>query len=208
MTYQIVRPHLLLVEGKDDEGFFDAFLKHLNITNIQVLSVAGKTKIRKNLKALTKTPGFSDLFTLVVVRDADENPDGAFQSVQDALGNAGLPVPDKPFEICAGEPRVMVLILPGQGKTGALEDLCLQAVADDAILYCVEKHLQCLKDQRVTLPKNTGKAKVQIFLGSKEVLKTSLGVAAQAGYWPMDNDVFREIASCLLVVSDHKMDSR
>jgi len=208
MAIEILHPHLLVVEGEDDAGFFRSFVKHLGFTGIQVLPIGGKTKTRENLKLLTVSPGFSEVATLVICRDADENPTGAFQSVRDSLKVVGLPTPDRPFELCDGEPRVMIMILPEEEKTGALEDLCLSSVRDDAILYCVEQHFQCLKDQTVSLPKNIAKAKVQVFLGSKEASGKSLGVAAQAGYWPMDSNAFAGIRKCLSLIGGQETGSR
>ena len=202
MAIEIFHSHLLLVEGKDDEGFFQAFLNQLGLTNIQVLPIAGKTKTRENLKALVVSPGFSDIVTLIIARDADENPTGAFQSVQDSLKAVGLPAPARPFELFSAEPQVMLMILPEEGKAGALEDLCLGSVKDDAILHCVEQHFECLKEQNVPSPRNPAKAKVQVFLGSKEQSGKSLGVAAQAGYWPMDSDAFAQIRKSLREIGE------
>ena len=196
-TVKISKANLLVVEGHDDELFFNALVKHLNLGDIQVLPIGGKTKLRENLRVLAISPGFSDAASLTIVRDADDNPKGAFQSVQDALKSAALPSPEKPFERYGQEPQVMVMILPEEGKAGALEDLCLNSVADDSIIYCVEKHFSCLEEQEISLPQNPAKAKVQVFLGSKEKSGKRLGEAAQAGYWPMDSDAFAQIRKCL-----------
>ena len=196
-TVKISKANLLVVEGHDDELFFNALVKHLNLGDIQVLPIGGKTKLRENLRVLAISPGFSDAASLTIVRDADDNPKGAFQSVQDALKSADLTSPTKPFELCGQEPQIMIMILPEESKTGALEDLCLNSVAEDAIIYCVEKHFSCLEEQKISLPKNPAKAKVQVFLGSKKESGKRLGEAAQAGYWPMDSDAFTQIRKCL-----------
>ncbi len=196
-TVKILKPNLLVVEGHDDELFFAAFVRHLDLGNIQILPIGGKTKLRENLKLLAISPGFSEVASLTIARDADDNSKGAFQSVQDALKSAGLPSPDKPFQFCGRGLQVMAMILPEAGKTGALEDLCLSSVADDAIIYCVEQHFRCLEDQKISLPRNPSKAKVQVFLGSKEESGKRLGEAAQAGYWPMDSDAFAQIRKSL-----------
>ena len=201
-TVKILKPNLLVVEGEDDAGFFTAFFRHLNLSNIQILPIGGKTKLREALKALVVTPGFSDVVSLIIVRDADDNPKGAFQSVQDALKSAALPSPEKPFERDGQEPQVMVMILPEEGKAGALEDLCLNSVADDSIIYCVEKHFSCLEEQEISLPQNPAKAKVQVFLGSQKESGKRLGEAAQAGYWPMDSDAFTQIRKCLCEIGE------
>lgn len=200
MGIEILNPHLLIVEGEDDASFFKAFIRHLNISNIQVLPIGGKTKTRENLKALRAAPNFLEVVSLIIARDADENPKGAFQSVQDALRAVGFSAPVRPFEFSTGEPQVMVMILPEEGKTCALEDLCLCSVAEDAILYCVKQHFECLKEQSVPLPKSISKAMVQIFLGSKAQPGKSLGVAAQAGYWPMESEAFAQLKRILSVI--------
>ena len=43
---QIEKAHLLLVEGKDEEAFFESLIQHLGIPGIQVLSVGGKDQFR------------------------------------------------------------------------------------------------------------------------------------------------------------------
>lgn len=50
---QITKPKLLIVEGKDEEGFFSAAMsQHLSITDVQVLPIGGKQNLYGNLKAL------------------------------------------------------------------------------------------------------------------------------------------------------------
>ena len=45
---------------------------------------------RLNLRVPAISPGFSDASSLTIVRDADDNPKGAFQNVQDALKYAAF----------------------------------------------------------------------------------------------------------------------
>ena len=91
----------------------------------------------------------------------------------------------------------MIMILPEEERTGSLEDLCLGSVENDEIIYCVEQHFECLEEREITLPRNIAKAKVQVFLGSKEESGKRLGEAAQAGYWPLDSNVFTQIRNSL-----------
>lgn len=197
MAVKIVKPNLLVVEGREDELFFGAFVEHLNLENIQILPIGGKTKLRDNLGALVTSPNFSNVTSLCIIRDANDNPPGAFQSVHDALESANLPSPQRPFELSGQDPQVMVMILPEEERTGSLEDLCLGSVENDEIIYCVEQHFECLEEREITLPRNIAKAKVQVFLGSKEESGKRLGEAAQAGYWPLDSNVFTQIRNSL-----------
>jgi len=199
-TVKIVKPNLLVVEGRDDELFFDAFVAHLGFQNMQILPIGGKTRLRENLGALVTSPNFSNVTSLCIIRDANDNPPGAFQSVHDALESANLPAPQRPFELSGQDPQVMVMILPEEEKTGSLEDLCLSSVENDEIIYCVKQHFEYLEEREITLPRNIAKAKVQVFLGSKEESGKRLGEAAQAGYWPLDSNVFMQIRKSLCEV--------
>src|SRR5678816_2080749 len=91
---EIRQPKQLVVEGRSAVAFFSALLDHLQISDVQVQNLGGISEIRGNLKALANAPGFRAVVSsLAVIRDAEENPTGALQSVQDALKVVQLPVP-------------------------------------------------------------------------------------------------------------------
>ncbi|MGC8878302.1 MAG: DUF3226 domain-containing protein [Anaerolineae bacterium] len=101
---EIKQPCLLVVEGKEEELFFEAFNRHLGLQKIQVLPIGGKDRLRETLKALVKSPGFSEkVASLGIIRDADTDPQAAFQSVCDTLRAAGLPIPARPLLPAAGD---------------------------------------------------------------------------------------------------------
>lgn len=107
---ELTHPKQLLVEGRDAVSFFTALLKHLGISGIQIQNFGGIQELRPFLKALRNEPGFEERITsLGVIRDAETNPQGAFQSVQNALQAAGMPVPGKAEEFQAGNPHLTTL---------------------------------------------------------------------------------------------------
>ena len=189
-SIRIVASRLLVVEGKEDERFFEAFIDSLGLSDIQVISIGGKTFLRRNLRILAAASGFSEVVSLAVVRDANADPKAAFQSVRDALRNAGLPAPDKPLVFAGDGPCVGVMILPDDETPGILEDVCLGAVSQDSAMVCVEEYFECLKRERVEEPRNVSKAKVEVFLASRPRAGLRLGEAAQAGYWPWGAEAF------------------
>ena len=193
----IVEPNLLVVEGEDENRFFGALISHLGLRSIQVLPIGGKEKLPESLKALVVSPGFHEVHRLNVVRDADDEPSRAFQSVCKALENAGLPSPKSPIERTGDTPEVTVMIMPGQGGRGALEDLCLKAVVDDPAMTCVDEFFECLQSGNISHPKNTPKAKVQTFLASIPHEGLRLGEAAEKGYWPWHSEAFKEVKDFL-----------
>jgi hypothetical protein len=89
------------------------------------------------------------------------------------------------------------MILPEEGAHGMLEDLCLKAVARDPAIGCVEYYFQCLQQQGLSVSHNTSKAKIQAFLASRPEEGKRLGEAAQAGYWPWNNEAFLQVRDFL-----------
>ncbi|MCS7137246.1 MAG: DUF3226 domain-containing protein [Deltaproteobacteria bacterium] len=197
MAVQVNKTRVLVVEGRDEEMFFGAFVEYLGLQNVQILPIGGKKKLRRNLKALVSSPNFFKVVSLGIIIDANLDPKGAFQSVRDALRSVNLPAPDHPIIPAGKKPRVAVLILPEENKPGMLEDLCLRAIEQDPAMVCVKQYFQCLKQQGLSPPDNISKAKVQVFLASRRRAGLRLGEAAQAGYWPWDAKAFEQVKNFL-----------
>ncbi len=188
----IKKERLLVVEGEEGRKFFEAFLREMALAEeIQVQNFGGINELRSFLKALKNTPGFHIVYSLGIIRDAEEDPVGARQSVSDALANAGLPVPGE-----GPLPNVSILILPDGNAPGMLEDLCLASISDDPVRECIDQYCDCLK--RVgSLPTKLAKAQVHAYLASRTRPDLSLGNSARAGYWPLDNPTFEHVRSFL-----------
>lgn len=193
----IEKSSVLVVEGEQDRFFFEAFIRNLSLENIQVLGIGGKTTLSSRLITLAQRSGFSDTVTsLGIVRDADDNPKGAFQSVCSALKAAELSVPRRPLSTVGSTPRVTVMILPDANSTGMLEDVCLKAVENETAMSCVNEFFECLLQQGLSLPKNASKARIQVYLAALEA-ELRLGEAAQKGLWTWSHPAFDEIKAFL-----------
>jgi len=168
--FTITQPKLLLVEGDDEDNFLSALKDDLDLEDLQIQKVGGKTRFRGRLKACLQAPKHEILTSIGIVRDADNNPAGAFDSICGALEAVGLPVPPAPLQSVGDDPRVTVMILPGQGREGMLEDLCLASVTDDPAMTCVESYFDCLEEHLApeSLPGNPAKARVRAFLSAME----------------------------------------
>ena len=169
----ITKPKLLLVEGKDEVELFEKLLTDLGLVDVDIRDIMGKTKYRKNIEALPRLSGFGEVTSVGIVTDADKQPKGTFDSVCDALGAAGLPKPTAPLQPVGDAPQVMVMILPDGETPGMLEDLCLESVADDPAMSCVEEYFRCLEGrlEAGALPGNPSKARVRAFLAAMEWLE-------------------------------------
>lgn len=189
---EIEQEKLLVVEGADDARLFKALMRYIGVSGIQVLNVKGKDNIRKMLKVISSSPGYSKVTSIGVVRDADANAGSALQSVQDALRDANLPSPDAPLSLAGDDLRVAVLIAPHGKSSGAIEDVCLESVAGDAAMGCAQDYLNCIKDSvaESEQPNNLRKARLQAFLASRKQPGKRLSEAAEAGYWDFEHTAF------------------
>jgi hypothetical protein len=206
---EIRKPKLLLVEGRHDEEFFTAWLSFLKITDTQVLVYEGMTKLRNYLGLLVKRPEFLDgkITSLVIVRDADDNPRGGFQSVSDTLKACHLPVPSKPWAIASNtNPQVGIVILPGPDRSGALEELLLDA-ADQDIVYPMALDLIDRSVAALSVPgaprnpppvHRRGKARIHAFLSTFEEPDRDPGKAVLAGIWNFEHPALQPLGKLLL----------
>jgi hypothetical protein len=196
---RIIKPKLLIVEGKDEEEFFRPMLAELGINDIQLVGIGGKTQLGKNLKALKTDTHFPTVTSVGIVRDADSDAKSAFLSVQGELKSAGLHCPEKPmYATTTGLPRVNVMIVPPNEDEGALETLCINAVDNDPAMSCVDQYFECLDVNGGGRPeKDFLKARVRVFLSSREDPTLLLGIAAQKGYWPFNASAFDSVKEFL-----------
>lgn len=187
---QLSKPKLLVGEGSEEVLFFNALLTHLNMTDVQIEQYGGKQGLASYLKTLKVRPGYREVISIGITRDADDSAASAFQSVCGSLKGAELPVPTKPGEIAGNNPQVNILILPNGQNNGMLEDLCLAAVETDAVLQCVDKYFDCVSKTTKRQPNNLAKARIRVWLSSQIEPDKRLGEAAQAGYLPWDSFAF------------------
>ena len=177
------RRRLLLVEGQDDQVFFENFVSHLADTSDALLSLSefhiiqygGRAKLTLLLRELKKDDFFDDVSHIGIVRDSDFNTD-AFRSVQDRLktvnkeGSPHLPVPEQPLVWSGSAPAVSILIIPSAEREGMLDDFVMDALSIDPVANCVDSYFQCLTHQGVTVvPERAAKARVRVYLIGKNV---------------------------------------
>ena len=200
----ITHPIQLVVEGVSALYFFRALLRRMNIINqIQIQDFGGKDELEDFLLALKSMSDFNTVVSIGIVRDADNNPSAAFDSVCSALRDVELYQPSQPEKFEGANPRIGVLILPNANECGMLETLCLQSVSNDPAIKCIEDYLDCLRSNCLQEPidesHNIYKAQVQVFLASRTFLSPKrrniwlLGQAADKGDWQWDSPAFDHV---------------
>lgn len=188
----------LLVEGREDAQFFRALLRYLQIDDIQVRDYEGTGNLRRYVLAFTGLVDFRQVQSIGIVRDADDSASSALQSIQGSLSNIGLPVPSQPLTPAEGPPRVSIYIMPDNASTGALEKLCLSALADEPAMPCVDEFLQCVNDTVGSSPSDGDKARIHAFLASRQDPELRLGEAAQRGYIPWSHPALTDLGQFLI----------
>ncbi|AFY47307.1 hypothetical protein Nos7524_1429 [Nostoc sp. PCC 7524] len=198
-SQQLSQPKLLIGEGSEEVLFFKALLNYLKITDVQVENYGGKQGLGNYLQQLYLRPGYREIVSLGITRDADDSAKSAFDSVCSYLKNAGLSVPIKPNEITGNNPQISVLILPDYQDNGMLEDVCLEAVKTDPAMQCVDDYFQCVNTvaKRQPKTKDMAKARIRAWLSSQIEPDKRLGEAAQAGYLPWNSPAFDSIKQFL-----------
>jgi hypothetical protein len=178
----ITQSKQLLVEGAISVSFFEVFLSHYNLAGFQIQNFGGNNELKGFIGALKRIAGFKQNVTsIAIIRDAETDPNAAFQSVCYSLNNENLPVPTEPGNLVQGPPGVGIYILPDSDSPGMLESLCLRAVINDPVMPCVNEYFDCLNrmGERVI---NINKARIQAFLASRQKPGLILGQSAIEGY--------------------------
>ena len=197
---EIKKDRLLLVEGNDDQNFFQKFMQEIMLDNIQIIPMGGKGSFRTpNFKSVMLAPGFREVKSLGIVRDADDNADNVFRGICTVLEECGLAKPTQPMKITNTNLKVGILILPPNAEKGEIEDFCLASLKEYSEMGCIDNYFKCLQKKLLPdkFPKKLSKAKIQAFLASREESVPHLGIAAQRGYFPLGHDVFEGIKNFL-----------
>ncbi len=195
----IEKEKVLFVEGNDDEGFFFAFLRHLNIDDVQVISVSGKSNFGQTIKLLPKLPGFHMIRIMGFIRDADNDPKSSYDSINNFLKYNRFPSPERPgYFSSKGDLITGIFIMPGFDSSGELEDILLDTIKETKTESCLNNYFSCLN----TSVSYCSKAKTLAYLASlgktKKDCVNNIASAADKGYWDFDHKVFDGIREFLL----------
>lgn len=194
LTIQSGKKHLILCEGKDDECFLSVYLKsgifpESVLDTIQVTQANGVNNLRKMVMLLVNTDGFSQLKSLLVIRDADDNIQSAKDSVKGAFSSAGLPIPKSEYKWAEnGTIKTAFLLMPAcssQSQNGSLDDLCWELLSEKhgpLIQSEVHEFITSLEAAQKRTYSHKIKALVHTYFSSTEgLIASSLGRAAESG---------------------------
>ena len=191
---ELTADRLLLVEGKDEVNLLRRLIKDCledDGQDIQILDVGGKNNFTKNLKGIkAAAQARPTLRSVGVVRDADDNPQGSFNSVCGSLRRAGYEPPPAHAEFSNDTPSIGVFIVPDSSQSGAIETLCRRSVAGEDAAQCVDEYIECLRARNALCSRNHDKTFAHAYLAAKRNPVARVGEGAQQGVWNFQSPAF------------------
>ncbi len=172
---------LLLVEGKNDlHVFYNIFEKHTVKQSFKPISKDGDG-IYASIPIYLKT----DISTVGVVIDADENINAKWDKLKNIFKTSGYDLPDKPAQNGTivkkhNSLTIGIWIMPDNNASGMLEDFVKQLVPDgDLLMDYVEASLNNLEVDEVNKykPVHKSKAIIHTWLAWQETPGTPMGLA-------------------------------
>lgn len=206
--------HLILCEGQDEWSFLVTYLNSPALSDIPKLSTVvqvedfgGNSNLKNQLELWTKAPGVDELKSIIVVRDAETNAEGAQQSIIHAFGAVNLPQPASPCQLVQSDSLTTGFILfPACNNTlvnGTLEDLCLSILeeTDKQALQEINSFLADIKEKGVRTFPREFKTKAHTYLSiTDKYVSLKIGEAAKAGAFDWTSNKLQSLRDFLIDV--------
>lgn len=216
----IRKKHLILCEGMDEWKFLGRYLNSPALKedpffseDIEVLNFGGNENLRDYLAALKLIDRFSDVVSLLVIRDAELDAQKAACQVQSALHANDLEVPDRQGQWTEGTPKTCFLLFPALGteeRPGTLEDLCLTILdLDDTVaeipLEEIDAFVEHLEQDRKQTFSHRHKTRLHTYFSvNNRFVSMKLGEAADAGAFNWSHPNLDPLKECLSKLSKMK----
>jgi hypothetical protein len=161
----IITPVYVICEGDSDKAFLECLQSNYQLGSFGVKAAEGKDKYRRVLDGLQAASGRESLQTLVLFMDADESADATFMQIQADLHATGFPVPQEPFTIVEGQPKVSIFLFPGRNRTGTLEHILVPAALESRpdVAECLGQFCACVPHLPLWSANKFVKMQLQIF---------------------------------------------
>ena len=210
---EIRKKYLLLCEGADCEYFLINYFLFLEKQGspqfqdkIQLINFGGNSQLSETLKLIKMMRNFSNVRSLLIVRDAEKDAPAALQSVQNTLKSSSLPIPIKPGEWGEkGGIKAAYLLFPTcqeEIHEGTLEDLCVDILKHESE-SCQDINL--IIDWMYKLENEYGKewkwphkTRLNLYFSiNNKYVGMKLGEAAKAHAFNWDSPLLQNLKSCI-----------
>jgi hypothetical protein len=168
MSIQLKHSRAIICEGLADQAFFMRLIHDRGLPDFDIPDGKGRSYFSEILRGLRAGSHRTKLNALLIVSDNDDDPKRSFYEVQQQIQVAtGYPVPEKPMEIAkvAGQPIVLIMMLPWTDTPGCLETLLkmIWQREQGSMKVCVDEFLTCAKVTEWEIQKRD-KAAIQCFI--------------------------------------------
>lgn len=208
--------HLILCEGMDAKRFLvyylnsDALKDNPFFSNkIEIMDFGGNEELSDFLAVLKGLDGFSDVLSLLIIRDAEQNAANAIQQIKGALERNDYAVPEVCGSWQTGKPETCFLLFPSfvsDEQPGTLENLGMSILAGDmadTILEEIGLFIRHLKnDFNIPFPHWFKSQLYTYFSVTDKFVTLKLGEAAKAGAFDWKHPDPNPLKACLTKMSE------
>ena len=208
---QIVKPYLLLCEGRDAEGFLINYLNSSALkqdkrfsSEIQVFDFGGNENLSNFLMALKNMDRFERIESLAIIRDAEKDYSKACREICDSLKNCGYSAPEQcgAWKCDITGLKIGFILFPLNNSAGTLEDLCLRILSEKNhkdILSSIDTFLDTMKSSYGRSLNRRHKNRLHTYLASSDKFVTMpLGLASKAGAFDWHSNELEPLKSFLI----------
>ena len=202
---EIIKKYLILCEGKDTEQFVLSYLncKELRIdkrfsSDIQTFDFGGITQLSDFIGNLRNMDGFESVNCMMVLRDAETNPENAVRMIVKALKENHLSVPVEGNSWSEQDENGLATsytLMPTCKQpyiSGTLEDLCWDILKDEQVVELKNEAKEFVSHIMKTYQSITShehKARLHIFFSINEKFVTmKIGEAVKAGAFDLKSE--------------------
>ena len=209
---KIWKNHIILCEGRDAEEVLISYLNSDALSDepafsndFQVMDFGGITDLTPFIATLKNMEGYDRIESLLIIRDAERDPEQAIRDIKSALTRNALVVPTEPHRWEGSSPRIGYLLFPfceTDVCPGTLEDLCLSILSESnnqEILTDIQSFMDALQHTRGRVFPHEFKTKLHTYFSITDAyvsLKT--GESAKAGAFDWSNPKLASLKNFLL----------
>ena len=197
-TISFEKEKIIIVEGHDDELFLKKLLDKLEISDIQVLKIGGKSEFKNKFPNIPLFSGFKNVRRIAVILDADNSYQNSKQSIEHNI-NKVLKASGNPKEFSSGNPCVAYFIMPNNKDKGMMETLCVFSQKTNPAMKQVDKFIEAVKLDKAIKekPKIEDKAKAQAYLAVMPKTTYGMSYGIVKNYWDLTHEDFKELIAFL-----------
>ena len=211
---KIMKRHLILCEGRDEQEFLIAWLNSAALHSvpafseeIQVIDFGGNQDLPAYLRLLQNAENFDKVRSILVIRDAEKDAKRAVCEIQESFHKNDLPVPETPQVWENGVPKTGFLLFPKfdrEPECGTLEDLCLSLLSDpnaSCLTKEIDAFMSALEERCRLVFRRPFKTRLHTYFSiHNKYVSLKIGEAANAGAFDLDNKSLEPLKNFLLEV--------